>query len=254
MFSPSTLQSQAGSRPGRRPRRPEEGEELGKKPKKVNSEIRKQQNRIASRNYREKRKRKLQYLQQLIKDGSNDEQTPEPSPQQHEAHLRPLSADYEAGPSSSPFMLHANVDFQPVVTSSTAVGNHGLAANTTAFDANTLLTTPAYPPFESSWSSPVYDPPPPVNLAWTMPAWAPVDYPPPPPPRSESFHFETSISQTSFEQVHSPFHQPRHFAPSPENYALAAYGHYTGPQNQTPGIPNYFFDLQPQALDRAVYI
>jgi hypothetical protein len=29
-----------------------EGEELGKKPKKVNSEIRKQQNRIASRNYR----------------------------------------------------------------------------------------------------------------------------------------------------------------------------------------------------------
>ncbi|KAH6633448.1 hypothetical protein C7974DRAFT_171823 [Boeremia exigua] len=38
------------------------------KPRKVNSEVRKQQNRIASRNYREKRKRKLQRLQQLLKD------------------------------------------------------------------------------------------------------------------------------------------------------------------------------------------
>ncbi|KAF3006435.1 hypothetical protein E8E13_001988 [Curvularia kusanoi] len=42
------------------------------KPKKPNSEVRKQQNRIASRNYREKRKRKLQQLQQLLDDGDDD--------------------------------------------------------------------------------------------------------------------------------------------------------------------------------------
>jgi hypothetical protein len=52
MTSPSTLCSQSQPKPGRRSRRAEEGEELEKKPKKVNSEVRKQQNRIASRNYR----------------------------------------------------------------------------------------------------------------------------------------------------------------------------------------------------------
>lgn len=52
MESPSTLHSQPYSKPSRRSRRVEEGEELEKKPKKVNSEVRKQQNRIASRNYR----------------------------------------------------------------------------------------------------------------------------------------------------------------------------------------------------------
>jgi hypothetical protein len=52
MTSPSTLYSQSQPKPGRRSRRAEEGEELEKKPKKVNSEVRKQQNRIASRNYR----------------------------------------------------------------------------------------------------------------------------------------------------------------------------------------------------------
>jgi hypothetical protein len=52
MNSPNTLQSQPFSRPGRKPKHAGEVEEPGKKPKKVNSEIRKQQNRIASRNYR----------------------------------------------------------------------------------------------------------------------------------------------------------------------------------------------------------
>ncbi|XPS69498.1 hypothetical protein M3J09_001766 [Ascochyta lentis] len=42
--------------------------------RKVNSEARKQQNRIASRNYREKRKRKLQQLQQLLDEDVSSEQ------------------------------------------------------------------------------------------------------------------------------------------------------------------------------------
>ncbi|KAJ4991972.1 hypothetical protein SVAN01_02567 [Stagonosporopsis vannaccii] len=45
------------------------------RPRKANSEVRKQQNRIASRNYREKRKRKLQQLQQLLEnDGPGEKQ------------------------------------------------------------------------------------------------------------------------------------------------------------------------------------
>jgi len=48
----SSLQSYPLSKPGRKQKRDMEGTEPGQKPKKVNSEIRKQQNRIASRNYR----------------------------------------------------------------------------------------------------------------------------------------------------------------------------------------------------------
>ncbi|OSS53648.1 hypothetical protein B5807_01070 [Epicoccum nigrum] len=43
------------------------------KPRRPNSELRKQQNRIASRNYREKRKRKLQQLEQLLDDDEDDD-------------------------------------------------------------------------------------------------------------------------------------------------------------------------------------
>jgi hypothetical protein len=50
--SPTTAQPEITSRPRRKARHGKEGEELGKKPKKMNSEVRKQQNRIASRNYR----------------------------------------------------------------------------------------------------------------------------------------------------------------------------------------------------------
>lgn len=188
----------------------------------------------------EKRKQKLRYLQQLIKDGSNDEQTPEPSPQQHEAHLRPLSADYEAGPSSSPFMLHSNRDFTPVTASSTAALGHGLVASTAPLDAHILPTTPAYPPFASPWSSPVYDPPPPANMTWGIPTWAPVEYSPRPTPRSDNFPLSPPIGQMFFEQASGTYHPPRQIALNSDHYGLAStYGHYNdGPQNQTPGISN----------------
>lgn len=50
------------------------------KPHKGNSEARKLQNRIASKNYREKRKRKLEYLQQLLESQSSHSQSPAVSP------------------------------------------------------------------------------------------------------------------------------------------------------------------------------
>jgi hypothetical protein len=52
MYSPTSSSSATEQRPGRRAKRSGDSAEPGQKPKKVNSEIRKQQNRIASRNYR----------------------------------------------------------------------------------------------------------------------------------------------------------------------------------------------------------
>ncbi|KAI4710619.1 hypothetical protein J4E89_004207 [Alternaria sp. Ai002NY15] len=107
---PTTLSSQSLSTPDARPKREAVSEEPGKKPKKPNSEIRKQQNRIASRNYREKRKRKLQYLQQLIRDDSEGRQDSEPSPEQHEVYPRALSADYDiTGASPSPYQIYRRI-------------------------------------------------------------------------------------------------------------------------------------------------
>lgn len=78
MFStihPEKLPSQSASNPQTNSQRQRkaasapasvEGRDF-KKPKKVNSELRKQQNRIASRNYREKRKQKLQLLEDMTR-------------------------------------------------------------------------------------------------------------------------------------------------------------------------------------------
>jgi hypothetical protein len=52
MTSPTPLDPEPLSNPVRRAKRIVEEQGLAKKPKKVNSEVRKQQNRIASRNYR----------------------------------------------------------------------------------------------------------------------------------------------------------------------------------------------------------
>jgi hypothetical protein len=215
--------SRLDSRPGRRPRRAEDVEDPGKKPKKVNSEARKQQNRIASRNYRtsylrcignsicrvnilfcagEKRKQKLQYLQQLIRDRSNDEQTPEPSPRQHEAHLRSLCADYDTGASSSPYMLPASEDFTPTNSSSAA-------AHCQAPTSHHLLpTTQSYPPFQQHWNSPIHDPIPPPNMSY-MPNWVPsMDYSSRLDARPESFQFLPSLGIPAFDN--DPVHTTTH--------------------------------------------
>ncbi|KAI4925220.1 hypothetical protein J4E85_007097 [Alternaria conjuncta] len=124
---PTTLSSQSLPTPDARPKRAAVSEEPGKKPKKPNSEIRKQQNRIASRNYREKRKRKLQYLQQLIRDDSEGRRESEPSPEQHEVYPRAPSADYDiVGASSSPYQMPSS----RVFGASSAVANEAILAAT----------------------------------------------------------------------------------------------------------------------------
>jgi hypothetical protein len=176
MSPPTTLDLEPLPKTDRRPRRTVEGEEAGKKPKKVNSEIRKQQNRIASRNYRtlcprlfnyvpwstnlfvagEKRKRKLQYLQQLVKDESNDELTPYTSPEEHEAHIRAHSVDYDVAQRSSPFALPSDRDFTTLGTSGTATLCPIPTTTTSVYDSRLLPIAQSYSPFEPPWNSPIY--------------------------------------------------------------------------------------------------
>ncbi|KAL5115851.1 hypothetical protein ACEQ8H_006253 [Pleosporales sp. CAS-2024a] len=177
MTSPTTTHLHQLSRPRQRPRREKNSREPEKKPKKANSEIRKQQNRIASRNYRasfsallqrtatdvllragEKRKNRLQYLQHLIRDGSNEEQTPEPSPQQHEAHCHSTSADYKVGSSSSPFMLPSSRDFTSLTSNTARALSLEAGTSGPGYGAHVWPSTQAYPPqFELSWTGQIHD-------------------------------------------------------------------------------------------------
>jgi hypothetical protein len=252
MTTSTAPHSRLDSRPGRRPRRAGDVEDLGKKPKKVNSEARKQQNRIASRNYRmsylgcignsicrvnvlfcagEKRKQKLQYLQQLIRDGSNDEQTPEPSPRQHETHLRSLSAEYDTGASSSPYMLPASDDFTPMNSSSAAAHCQAPPSH------HILPTTQSYSPFHQHWNSPIYDPLPPPNMSY-MPNWVPnMNYSSRLDARPENFQFSPSLGIPAFDQSSSPYNHPRQLVPNADHYDLGrSYGHYNESQSHTPNI------------------
>ncbi|KAH7383349.1 hypothetical protein BKA66DRAFT_417999 [Pyrenochaeta sp. MPI-SDFR-AT-0127] len=256
MPSPTTLQSQALARPGRNMRQNGEGEGPGKKPKKVNSEIRKQQNRIASRNYREKRKRKLQYLQQLIKDGSSDQQEPEaePSPERHKAYARSLSVDYETpGPSSSSYLLASSSDFGSITSSSTVENDPTLVASGASFENRPLASTQAYAAFGPSWNAPLYTPSPAVNLSpWDFSPWIPsLNHTPQISSRSEILQYNTPSGPPVFAQAHPPSQQPRDLTPRTDYYAFgSSYGAYS----QASGIPNYFFGQQAFAFDRSVHI
>jgi hypothetical protein len=254
MTTSTAAHSRPNARPGRRPRQAEDGEDLGKKPKKVNSEARKQQNRIASRNYRtsslecirnshcrvdvlsytgEKRKQKLQYLQHLTKDGSNDEQTPEPSPEQHGAHPCSISPEYDTRARSSPRMLPASDGVSSMNSSSTA----------THYQAppyyHLLPTTQSYSPFQQQWNSPTYDPMCPPNMSY-MPDWAPnMSYLSRLDARPESFQLSPSLGLPAFEQSPSPYNHPRQLVPNAEHYDLGpSWGHYNKSQSDAPTLPS----------------
>lgn len=252
MPSPSVSNDQLQPKPDRRSRQVDEGEELGRKPKKVNSEVRKKQNRIASRNYREseplstapsssstdmaictgeKRKRKLQYLQQLVKDESNDEKTPEPSPTQQEAHLRHLSADSEAEPSSSSYALPFCNELASMTVNGPPAFGPVPTSSIPPFDNHKLPTTQKDTTRVSFWETPVFDPPPPANMMWHLPMWTT-------PSTNHSSGVAQSpeslncspplgMSQPVFDQSLSPFHHPRELMPNTQHdLPSLSYGHY----------------------------
>ncbi|KAI4620869.1 hypothetical protein J4E83_005231 [Alternaria metachromatica] len=236
---PTTLSSQSLSTPDARPKRAAVSEEPGKKPKKPNSEIRKQQNRIASRNYREKRKRKLQYLQQLIRDDSEGRQDSEPSPEQHEVYPRALSVDCDiTGASSSPYQMPSS----RVFGESSAVANEAiLAATVASLDPHHLAVDQAYPSYPPHWNAHIYSPSPPASIPWNMPpAWmSSLDYSAQAAAttRPSMYRYHTHPSQPSFQHPHtpSPSNFQREFLPNTDVYG---YGANYASHSQTPGNPN----------------
>ncbi|KAH8730710.1 hypothetical protein GQ44DRAFT_767884 [Phaeosphaeriaceae sp. PMI808] len=238
MTPSSTLQSQPVTKNGRRSRRAGTAEERSEKPKKANSEVRKQQNRIASRNYREKRKRKLQYLQNLIQEGSKDEQTPEPSPQLSKTFTRSLSAEYQAGSSLSPFTLPSNGDFATNLTR-TEVLQPRPDTSGASFESHLHPPSRPYPPFETSWDSLMYDPLPPVNMNY-IPTWiSSVDCLSQVGTRPESVHFSSEPAQVGFEQVPTLYNHSRGFAPHAEQCVFTSpYENYRTSQNYASSIPS----------------
>ncbi|KAL1801738.1 hypothetical protein ACET3X_002080 [Alternaria dauci] len=255
-LSPNISSPHSLSTTGGRPRRAAVSEEPAKKPKKPNSEIRKQQNRIASRNYREKRKRKLQYLQQLINDDSDSHQDAEPSPEQHEVYPRSLSADYQvAGPSSSPYMLSSD---RTLSASSAVVTQAILAATVASFDTNHLATEQAYPSYQPTWNAPIYSPPPPANIPWNMPpAWMnTLTYPlqPTTTTRPPMYRYNTHPAHSTYQQTHIPLpsHLPRESFSSADMYSYGA--DYTQ-HSQTSSNPNHdVFGHDASLFEHLVYI
>jgi hypothetical protein len=256
---PTMLSSRSLPTPDRRSKRATVSEEPGKKPRKPNSEIRKQQNRIASRNYREKRKRKLQYLQQLVNDDSDGHQNPEPSPEQHEVYPRSLSADYEvAGPSSSsPYITSTTRAFD---ASSAVATQTILAATAASMDTHhhTAEQTYSYPP---NWNTPIYSPPPPPNIPWNMPpTWmSSLAYPShsTTTTRPPMYRYTTHPTQPLYQQTHTPspsYLPSRDFSSNADIYGYSG-ANYASSQSQADGNLNqYVFTHDSLVFERSVYI
>ncbi|KZM26022.1 hypothetical protein ST47_g2829 [Ascochyta rabiei] len=125
--------------------------------RKLNSEVRKLQNRIASRNYREKRKRKLQQLQQLLEDDDLSEQ---------QAHTRSTSrcgdrscsGSANSGRSTaslSPHFTALSGNFASASSGHTIILNQAWNTTIASSTAPPLTYTDAY--FELPQRTPAYD-------------------------------------------------------------------------------------------------
>jgi hypothetical protein len=175
----------------------------------------------------------------LIRDGSNDDQKSEPSPSGHDAYARSLSADYDvAGASPSPYILPANSDFTSMSSSSTTV-SHPVAAATPATvnsGHHPALTHP-YTAFTSNWNAPIYSPPPPANIAWTVPSpWTSgIDYPARIAPPPDIYRYIPPPSQPVFEQAHTPVRQPQQFLSISDLYDFSS---TYAPESQAFNDPN----------------
>ncbi|CAI6324402.1 unnamed protein product [Periconia digitata] len=236
------------------------GQEPEKKPKKVNSELRKQQNRIASRNYREKRKRKLQYLQQLIREGGSHSpqatsaaksettgtQRQHKGKSQAQRRIVPSNLYSQPAPSSSSSnniatnltgntMLLPTRPFTAPLSTTNSNSQPPLPAPTTSpYPEHPVPTTrpSSYLPFDPTWqTSPMYDIPPPIEIpSWnSLPLpWIPnIEFSPPMTTRSaDDFQFTPPppppppLSYSSYEQLPTPPRQE--LTPEPDFYFSGA--------------------------------
>ncbi|PSN60929.1 hypothetical protein BS50DRAFT_578742 [Corynespora cassiicola Philippines] len=221
-------------KPGRRSRQQRENPECGqKRPKKANSEVRKQQNRIASRNYREKRKRKLQYLQQLIRDGRTEELTLQDSGAQ-DRRTRSLSVDY-----SRPLLPGFSHNHEGLNIQSSSAGTLEPALVSTGnYSVHQLPPSHSFTSFETAWSIPVLEP---ANVAnwspWSTPAWmSSTEFEPQITIEPETFPFTATPVTQMYQQLPKPPQQPQELIPNADLFVLGPYPSRRDGRTQIPSM------------------
>lgn len=234
-----TTHPQSISRPITILKRVRESKELGRKPKKVNSEIRRQQNRIASRNYREsipdegadvdanscycageKRKRKLQRLQQLINDESGDQKDILPLTEQLGPFARAVRTDCDIA-STSPLMLLPNSGSGPVDSNNVVITIPTVKENMAVLESQSLTMTHAHSSLEPKWNNSLYCSPPVANMAWYNPQWThDLEYTSRFAPQPRDFLYTTPSVQPEFEQMPTDHQPPQEASSSINLYKL----------------------------------
>ncbi|KAF1997410.1 hypothetical protein P154DRAFT_284984 [Amniculicola lignicola CBS 123094] len=256
---PQTLSSSSSptSRLGRKPKRSVEPTEPGQKPKKVNSEVRKQQNRIASRNYREKRKRKLQLLQQIISDQSPGAPSPpESAYDPYEMRHRSVSTEIHY---SEP--MHHSQSYSPnlhysglPLTTANPIDPVLVATTTVSYDTHLHPTSQSYhPQMSPGWNAPIYEQSPPqvtMQQPWGAPVWMhspPMDFDSNLQPPSGSYPYSPHPQQAlPYETIPLPSLPPQSHVPSPEYVLPGSIGRcksevpHSHPQVQR--APDYYTD------------
>lgn len=187
----------------------------------------------------EKRKRKLQYLQQLISDDTDD-QSKQPSPEQQDVYASPHASDHHiATPSLSPYRTPVNSDLSSM--SARRKDSHiPIAPDTTAsFNSHHVATSHAYGVYPPNWSANPYSPPPPppANPAWNITsAWTLGFEHTMQPAQPSMYQYSPGPpAPIGYEQTQNLSHQPHEYL---SNTYLYGHGSQPGSQHQVTHNPH----------------
>lgn len=185
----------------------------------------------------EKRKRKLQYLQQLLTDGDSPDETTQAVEETHRERM--VTPDYHTQTQPLPaFTFSSNARFPPsAVTSGNSTDP--IFSTETAYDRQWGRPPQDYAAYESTWSNAIYEHPSNINMStWNVPVWMPnVDYTPSVSSGTESLYTPPQHIHHTFEQLPTPPQQSR--TPATGSFVIESYGHCRGfDTQQTMGISN----------------
>jgi hypothetical protein len=185
----------------------------------------------------EKRKRKLQYLQQLLKDGESPEQAALAVEEAEQERM--VTPEYHNQGSPAPaFTLPSNARFQPLAVTCGNSTNPIFSTATTSYDRYFGRPSQNYA-YESNWNAAMYEHPSNVTVSsWNIPMWMPtVDYTSSVSSGPEDMYTPPQHTHHTFEQHPTPPQQSR--TPDPDLFVLGSYGHCRRfDDQQTMGISN----------------
>jgi hypothetical protein len=199
----------------------------------------------------EKRKRKLQYLQQLIKDGGpTDDQQPEVTEQQHCQRI--LTPEYYTPETIAKNMtIPPNDNYSALSSSSDGTIGSSIATTATTYQTQFQPTAPSYPPYDPTWNAPMYEIPAPINI-WNVPTWIPnIEFSPPMTTRSaDDFDFTPPPhSHDDFHQLPTPPRQMH--TPEPDFFVMGSYAaQYRRQHEQSMGMSSMSLPSSPFCYPR----